>query len=39
MREDSRDLLGFPQLGKFVERSLRRHHVEKEDAVEVVKSF
>ena len=27
--------LGFNQLGKFVEKSLRRHHVEKKDAIEV----
>ena len=28
--------LGFPQLCKFVEKSLRRHYVEKEDAIEVI---
>ena len=28
--------LGFPQLCKFVEKSLRRHYVEKEDAIEVL---
>ena len=28
--------IGFPQLCKFVEKSLRRHYVEKEDAIEVI---
>ena len=27
--------LGFYHLGKFVEKSLRKQHVEKEDAIEV----
>ena len=31
--------LGFPQLCKFVEKSLRRHYVEKEDAIEVICIF
>ena len=31
--------LGFPQLCKFVEKSLRRHYVEKEDAIEVIFIF
>ena len=28
--------LGFPQLCKFVEKSLRRNYVDKEDAIEVL---
>ena len=29
------DTLGFPQLGLFVEKSLRKQHLDKEDAIEV----